>query len=81
MSCRRAFAAFTAETEQRLSSELKRNAYRSILFGLCFYHSLLLGRKKFGVGIGTGEGRVDLRVGLNQGQPKRNSFPCNGFGD
>ncbi len=33
-----------------------QGAFRAILFGLCFYHSLLLGRKKFGVGIGTGSG-------------------------
>lgn len=33
-----------------------RCSCRSILFGLCFYHSLLLGRKKFGTGIGTGSG-------------------------
>ena len=52
---RRAFAAFTPEMELRLSTDLKRNAYKSVLFGLCFYHSLLLGRKKFGVGIGTGK--------------------------
>jgi dynein heavy chain len=51
---RRAFAAFSPEAEQRLSTAAKRNAYKSILFGLCFYHSLLLGRKKFGTGIGTG---------------------------
>jgi dynein heavy chain len=52
---RRAFAAFNPEMELRLSTEVKRNAYKSVLFGLCFYHSLLLGRKKFGVGIGTGK--------------------------
>lgn len=51
---RRAFAAFTPEAEDRLSTAAKRTAYKSILFGLCFYHSLLLGRKKFGTGIGTG---------------------------
>lgn len=51
---RRALAAFSADAEERLSSAAKRAAYRSILFGLCFYHSLLLGRKKFGTGIGTG---------------------------
>lgn len=51
---RRAFAAFTPEAEDRLSTATKRTAYKSILFGLCFYHSLLLGRKKFGTGIGTG---------------------------
>ncbi len=53
---RRAFSAFTEETCARLSSEVKRTSFKSILFGLCFYHSLLLGRKKFGVGIGTGSG-------------------------
>lgn len=51
---RRAFAAFTPEAESRLSTAAKQTAYKSILFGLCFYHSLLLGRKKFGTGIGTG---------------------------
>lgn len=51
---RRAFAAFSPEAEDRLSTATKRTAYKSILFGLCFYHSLLLGRKKFGTGIGTG---------------------------
>lgn len=52
---RRALAAFSPDLEGRLSSPAKRTAFRSILFGLCFYHSLLLGRKKFGVGIGVGE--------------------------
>ena len=51
---RRAYAAFSPEAEDRLSTATKRTAYKSILFGLCFYHSLLLGRKKFGTGIGTG---------------------------
>jgi dynein heavy chain, axonemal len=53
---RRAFAAFTQEMCERPSTDIKRSAFRAILFGLCFYHSLLLGRKKFGVGIGTGSG-------------------------
>ncbi|GBF93145.1 dynein alpha flagellar outer arm [Raphidocelis subcapitata] len=53
---RRALAAFPPDLEQRLATPAKCTAFRSILFGLCFYHSLLLGRKKFGVGIGTGEG-------------------------
>ena len=53
---RRAFAAFTPEQCERPSTDTKRSAFRSILFGLCFYHSLLLGRKKFGTGIGTGSG-------------------------
>ncbi|KAI8464229.1 MAG: flagellar alpha dynein [Monoraphidium minutum] len=52
----RALAAFGPDLEARLSGPAKRAAFRSILFGLCFYHSLLLGRKKFGVGIGTGSG-------------------------
>jgi dynein heavy chain, axonemal len=53
---RRAFGAFDESLQERLSTEKKRSCFRSILFGLCFYHSLLLGRKKFGVGIGTGSG-------------------------
>lgn len=53
---RRAFAAFSEEQTNRLSTLEKKSAYKAILFGLCFYHSLLLGRKKFGVGIGTGSG-------------------------
>lgn len=52
----RAFGAFDESLQERLSSEKKRSCFRSILFGLCFYHSLLLGRKKFGVGIGVGAG-------------------------
>lgn len=51
---RRALTAFSPDLEARLSTKAKATAFRSILFGLCFYHSLLLGRKKFGVGIGTG---------------------------
>lgn len=53
---RRAFAAFRQEQMDALSSMIKQTAFKSILFGLCFYHSLLLGRKKFGVGIGLGSG-------------------------
>jgi dynein heavy chain, axonemal len=53
---RRAFAAFDESLQERLSTKKKQACFRSILFGLCFYHSLLLGRKKFGVGIGTGSG-------------------------
>ena len=55
-SMRRAFAAFSQETIDRVEEGEKQTAFKSILFGLCFYHSLLLGRKKFGVGIGTGAG-------------------------
>ncbi len=51
---RRALAAFPSEIEERLSTPAKRSAFKSIMFGLCFYHSLLLGRKKFGTGIGIG---------------------------
>ena len=40
----------------RPSTPVKQTAFKSILFGLCFYHSLLLGRKKFGTGIGSGAG-------------------------
>jgi dynein heavy chain len=55
---RRALAAFGPDVEARLSGAAPGTvaALRSILFGLCFYHSLLLGRKKFGVGIGSGSG-------------------------
>jgi dynein heavy chain, axonemal len=53
---RRAFVAFDDGLQDRLETEKKRSCFRAILFGLCFYHSLLLGRKKFGVGIGTGAG-------------------------
>lgn len=53
-----ALAAFSPEAEERLSTNAKRTAYKGILFGLCFYHSLLLGRKKFGTGIGTGAQEV-----------------------
>lgn len=47
---------FSSPSPPYPSLQTKRSAFRSILFGLCFYHSLLLGRKKFGVGIGTGSG-------------------------
>ncbi|KAI3429649.1 hypothetical protein D9Q98_005734 [Chlorella vulgaris] len=49
---RRAWAAFSPYFFQRASSEPKRRALRGIIFGLSFFHSLLLGRKKFGTGIG-----------------------------
>ncbi|GAB4813657.1 hypothetical protein N2152v2_000703 [Parachlorella kessleri] len=45
-------------------SEEKKLAVKSILFGLCFFHSLLLGRKKFGIGIGLGAGSG---LGFNRG--------------
>jgi len=50
---RSAFAAFTPEDIDRLSTDRKKRDYRAILFALCFYHGVLLGRKKFGSGIGT----------------------------
>lgn len=53
---RRAFAAFSQDIMDRPSSVDRQTGFKSILFGLCFYHSLLLGRKKFGVGIGLGSG-------------------------
>ena len=53
---RRAFAAFSPDDISRLTTPEKQDAFKSILFGLCFYHGVLLGRKKFGVGIGVGSG-------------------------
>ena len=50
---RRAWAAFTPEFFERASTEEKRRAVRGIIFGLCFFHSVLLGRKKFGTGEGV----------------------------
>lgn len=51
-----AHPATCAATCCRPSTPGKQTAFKSILFGLCFYHSLLLGRKKFGTGIGSGAG-------------------------
>lgn len=34
--------------EQRLDSCAKKNEFKAISFGLCFFHSLIIGRKKFG---------------------------------
>jgi hypothetical protein len=47
---RRAWAAFPPEFFERPASEERRRAVRGIIFGLCFFHSVLLGRKKFGTG-------------------------------
>jgi len=53
---RRALAPFNQDTLDRSTSDDKKVAHTAILFALCFYHSLLLGRKKFGTGIGIGLG-------------------------
>lgn len=42
---RRAYAKFDEETIKKSS---KSNEFKAILFGLCMFHSLILGRKKFG---------------------------------
>ena len=34
--------------QERLESCSKKNEFKAILFGLCFFHSLIIGRKKFG---------------------------------
>jgi len=41
----RAFAHFTQED---FDSAAKQNEFKAILFGLCVFHSLILGRRKFG---------------------------------
>lgn len=53
---RSAWAAFPPEFFERASNEEKRRALRAIIYGLCFFHSVLLGRKKFGTGIGGAAG-------------------------
>lgn len=42
---RRAYSKFSQE---RLESNGKVNEFKSIVFALCYFHSLILGRKKFG---------------------------------
>lgn len=34
--------------QKRIDSSAKTNEFKSILFGLCYFHSLVIGRKKFG---------------------------------
>lgn len=34
--------------QKRFDSSTKPNEFKSILFGLCYFHSLIIGRKKFG---------------------------------
>ena len=53
---RRALAPFSQDVLDRSTTEEKKTVHTAVLFALCFYHSLLLGRKKFGVGIGIGLG-------------------------
>ena len=53
---RRALAPFSQDVLDRSTTPEKKTVHTAVLFALCFYHSLLLGRKKFGVGIGIGLG-------------------------
>jgi dynein heavy chain len=44
---RRAFSKFPQENFERAKGH-KEKEYKALLFGLCMYHSIILGRKKFG---------------------------------
>jgi len=44
---RRAFSKFDEEHFERSKSH-KHNEFKALLFGLCMFHSLILGRRKFG---------------------------------
>lgn len=44
---RRAFSKFEAEHFERCKAH-KEKEFKALLFGLCMFHSLILGRKKFG---------------------------------
>ena len=45
---RRAWAAFSPEFFERPATEERRRAVRGIIFGLCFFHSTVIERKRFG---------------------------------
>lgn len=47
---RRAWAAFPPAFFERASTPAKAAVLRATCFGLCFFHSVLLGRKKYGTG-------------------------------
>jgi len=44
---RRAFSKFPEEHFEKAKGH-KENEFKALLFGLCMFHSLILGRKKFG---------------------------------
>lgn len=44
---RRAFSKFEQDQFDKAEGH-KISEYKALLFGLCMYHSLILGRKKFG---------------------------------
>lgn len=43
---KRAYAHFSQETIDACTKNV--NEFKAILFGLCFFHAIMLGRKKFG---------------------------------